>query len=92
MIFFFMTGGNLFRWENIFFFFWIPYKMRGGVEELPINEIEVVAFEEAEEGFNLPDGVGLVEIEEGIFLAMDIDDYNDFLLRQQEQFPIDDES
>ena len=39
-------GKNL----NDFFFFFSAEKMRGGVEELPINEIEVVAFEEEGNG------------------------------------------
>ena len=35
---------------NDFFSFFSAEKMRGGVEELPINEIEVVAFEEEGNG------------------------------------------
>ena len=61
---------------------------RGVVEDFPIDEIEVVAFEEEEEEHfedDLPDGFFDVEVGEGIFVAMDIDDYNDFLLRQQEE-------
>ena len=102
-----MTGGNLFRWGNFFFL----YKMRGGVEELPINEIEAVAFEEEEEAgggepyeidawidemfdqYETDDEIDsncafVAEHEGEYFIALDIDDYNEFILEQQEPFSI----
>ena len=90
--------------------------MRGVVEELPINEIEVVAFEEEEEeagGGGGEDGpyeidawidemldqyetddeidsncAFVAEHEGEYFIALDIDDYNEFILEQQEPFSI----
>ena len=90
--------------------------MRGVVEELPINEIEVVAYEEEAEAGAGAGGGGPYEIDVYIdemldqyetddeidysncafvaehegeyFIALDIDDYNEFILEQQEPFSI----
>ena len=84
--------------------------MRGGVEELPINEIEVVAFEEEAAGGGGPYEIDawidemldqyetddeidsncafVAEHEGEYFIALDIDDYNEFILEQQEPFSI----
>ena len=87
--------------------------MRGGVEELPINEIEVVAFEDEEEaGGGGPYAIDayidemldqyetdeeidsnyafVVEHEGEYFIALDLDDYYEFLNEQQEPLPIED--
>ena len=88
--------------------------MRGGVEELPINEIEVVAYEEEEaeagagggpyeidvyidemlDQYETDDEIDysncafVAEHEGEYFIALDIDDYNEFILEQQEPFSI----
>ena len=68
---------------------------RGDVEDLPTNEIEVVAFEEEEEeinGIELPGAVltwenendlNLIYVGNGNYVAMNINQYHDFILNNQ---------
>ena len=68
---------------------------RGVVEDLPTNEIEDVAFEEEEEeinGIELPGTVltwenehdlNLIYVGNGNYVAMNINQYHDFILNNQ---------
>ena len=57
---------------------------RGVVEELNIYDFRPVLFEEEEEE-ELPDGQFMVDIGNGLYAQMDIDDYHDFFFCEKKK-------